>query len=500
MEEKELITKEQMIELFKETLAVDRVEEEDDFFVKGGNSINASLLLYKIFVFTNVSLSLMDVIEHRTPLKLAALVNTRRDKINSVSFTSNDGVFLAPYPQRHIWLSEKMDSAGANYIVTFKIPIKSEKKIDYKKIERSVFDTFENNTVYTVNIKLDKNEIKAFKSKMGIVIVNVLDEEFFSDDEVEEIVKKTILNIEDGIKGKVIIKLNEILFLLHHIVVDQASIPLLWNEIIERYYDIHNESCFNYFSCFERNDELSEHYAEGLKFWKKEYEDFSFSSPKVNGYSDKEYDRHSILLPKKEIDGVTEKSKIAYLLLLFYLSLQECNLQNSDEFVIGIPYTNRTNAIQAGTQGFFVNMMPARLKLIGMSFEAQIKYLLDYLEKMSMYQDIPYEDIINGISFNDYKEKKEFLRFAFVYQSEMSLRSFDEGESIKMKEYHLGIPMFDMTIYINDTENFYEVMLETNNMINNETINFFLERFTSLYNNLSETQNLMLVDETINSI
>lgn len=500
MEEKELITKEQMMELFKETLAVDRVEEEDDFFVKGGNSINAALLLYKIFVFTNVSLSFMDVIEHRTPLKLAALVNTRRDKINSVSFTSNDGVFLAPYPQRHIWLSEKMDSAGANYIVTFKIPIKSEKKIDYKKIEKSIFDTFENNTVYTVNIKLDKNEIKAFKSKMGIVIVNVLDEEFFSDDEVEEIVKKTILNIEDGIKGKVIIKLNEILFLLHHIVVDQASIPLLWNEIIERYYDIHNASCFNYFSCFERNDELSEHYAEGLKFWKKEYEDFSCSSPKVNGYSDKEYDRHSILLPKKEIDGVTEKSKIAYLLLLFYLSLQECNLQNSDEFVIGIPYTNRTNAIQAGTQGFFVNMMPARLKLIGMSFEAQIKYLLDYLEKMSMYQDIPYEDIINGISFNDYKEKKEFLRFAFVYQSEMSLRSFDEGESIKMKEYHLGIPMFDMTIYINDTENFYEVMLETNNMINNETINFFFERFTSLYNNLSETQNLMLVDETINSI
>lgn len=202
MEEKELITKEQMMELFKETLAVDRVEEEDDFFVKGGNSINAALLLYKIFVFTNVSLSLMDVIEHRTPLKLAALVNTRRDKINSVSFTSNDGVFLAPYPQRHIWLSEKMDSAGANYIVTFKIPIKSEKEIDYKKIEKSIFDTFENNTVYTVNIKLDKNEIKAFKSKMGIVIVNVLDEEFFSDDEVEEIVKKTILNIEDGIKGK----------------------------------------------------------------------------------------------------------------------------------------------------------------------------------------------------------------------------------------------------------------------------------------------------------
>lgn len=35
MEEKELITKEQMMELFKETLAVDRVEEEDDFFVKG---------------------------------------------------------------------------------------------------------------------------------------------------------------------------------------------------------------------------------------------------------------------------------------------------------------------------------------------------------------------------------------------------------------------------------------------------------------------------------
>ena len=29
------------------------------------------------------------------------------------------------------------------------------------------------------------------------------------------------------------------------------------------------------------------------------------------------------------------------------------------------------------------------------------------------------------------KEKKEFLRFAFVYQSEMSLRSFDEGESNK---------------------------------------------------------------------
>ena len=57
-----------------------------------------------------------------------------------------------------------------------------------------------------------------------------------------------------------------------------------------------------------------------------------------------------------------------------------------------------------------------------------------------------------------------------------------------------------MTIYINDTENFYEVMLETNNMINNETINFFFERFTSLYNNLSETQNWMLVDETINSI
>ena len=136
------------------------------------------------------------------------------------------------------------------------------------------------------------------------------------------------------------------------------------------------------------------------------------------------------------------------------------------------------------------------VKLKFFSITEEISELSNNLDYFIKYN----KDIINGISFNDYKEKKEFLRFAFVYQSEMSLRSFDEGESIKMKEYHLGIPMFDMTIYINDTENFYEVMLETNNMINNETINFFFERFTSLYNNLSETQNLMLVDETINSI
>ena len=333
-----------------------------------------------------------------------------------------------------------------------------------------VITRLEGNVIMSEGLVLQDVDVWYDSTKIHTTPHNNMTELYFEDNDIEGIIEK----LESG--------------------------KYVVSYVIERYYDIHNASCFNYFSCFERNDELSEHYAEGLKFWKKEYEDFSFSSPKVNGYSDKEYDRHSILLPKKEIDGVTEKSKIAYLLLLFYLSLQECNLQNSDEFVIGIPYTNRTNAIQAGTQGFFVNMMPARLKLIGMSFEAQIKYLLDYLEKMSMYQDIPYEDIINGISFNDYKEKKEFLRFAFVYQSEMSLRSFDEGESIKMKEYHLGIPMFDMTIYINDTENFYEVMLETNNMINNETINFFFERFTSLYNNLSETQNLMLVDETINSI
>lgn len=484
MTRNELITKEQMIALFVETLAIDKIEENDDFFELGGNSINAALLLYKIFKVTNISLSLVDVIENRTPLNIYNLVNAQKATKTSFDYTLDDSIFCVPYPQRHIWLAEKMDDMGANYIVTFKISLKSKEKISYNKLKKSIFETFENNTVYRIKIKLADDKLIAFKSANCITIIDETPDNSFLDSEVEEIVKKTTLNIEEGINGKVIIKSDEILFLLHHAVVDQASIPLFWNEVIERYYNTYSSRCINYYSCFENNI-VSKHYLEGLDFWKNEFKDFHLAQIKMNECPVNVGIRRTINLEKNKTARLSEKHVIAFFLLLFYLSLQECDLQSSDEFIVGIPYTNRTNAIQAATQGFFVNMIPTRLKLGNMNFESQIEYVLKYLEKISKFQDISYEDIINGIKFNDYKEKKDFLRYAFVYQSEMKLRGFTEDESLRMKEYHIGVPMFDITIYINNTDTFYEVMLETNKILNEKDIDTFFVRFTNLYDILS---------------
>ena len=67
----------------------------------------------------------------------------------------------------------------------------------------------------------------------------------------------------------------------------------------------------------------------------------------------------------------------------------------------------------------------------------------------------------------------------------MKLRGFTEDESLRMKEYHIGVPMFDITIYINNTDTFYEVMLETNKILNEKDIDTFFVRFTNLYDILS---------------
>lgn len=287
-------------------------------------------------------------------------------------------------PQRSIWNTELFfNGSNINNICG---TINLYKPLDFNILKKALKLIIEKNNNFHTKFTIEDGSIfQHYEDKINynIDIIEVKDE-----DELHKLEQTTMAHIFDILNSDLfnitIFKYPDstggVIVNIHHIISDSWTLGLIAKEIVSNYCSLCNNtpiesqkpSYIDYIE-FEKDYINSSKYLKDKQFWKDYLKDcpnsITIPSTKENSTNDfsPEGIRKIFKLENKYIKKINEfccNYKIS--LFNFFMSIYSIyigKINNVDDFILGTPILNRTNAAQKNTMGMFINTIPFRVNI-----------------------------------------------------------------------------------------------------------------------------------------
>ncbi len=246
-------TENRLIKIWQETLRVDEIDRDDDFFSLGGNSLLAMQLVERTQHAFQVSLDLHTAFKNPTVANIARLIDAAdpADQINAVIPTAaSDQPKVLSNSQFMLWMIEQFDQG-----IAFNVPVQLQiaGPLDIEGMEQALTSIADRHQILrSAIIPNDGNPVHQVLANRPVKL-DVVD---ISDLEVEQQPIETMrlateltnqpFDLEQGFLIRYrLIRLNQtshvLVIAMHHLVSDGWSFGLLVNELVE-FYEAGQES------------------------------------------------------------------------------------------------------------------------------------------------------------------------------------------------------------------------------------------------------------------
>lgn len=388
---------------------------------------------------------------------------------------------------------------------------------------------------------VDKHEIlrtliKQNESGIGYQEINSLQEKkleikklrLVSEEEVKEQMEKDanhIYNLSEEYPIKVGIyridnKKNKayLSIVIHHIAFDGWSVEIFLKEL-KKYYKyyaskeigVKNQEekieapkiQYKDFALWQKNLFQGERLKNEISYWKEKLNGYeTLKLPTDRARPNKiDYTGKRIFFEINEEDSLKlrmfsrELGVSLYSLLLAGYCLMLGAYSGQDDIVIGTPVSNRHYKCIEDVIGLFVNTLVLRVKLRNKDLVIDyIKYVADEVIKTQLYQNIPFEKIVEEIQEEKDVNKNPIFQTIFALESSSNIgdkdSSLDEFESIICGYYTqeiYNISKFDLSTYINDGNKKLTGNIEyAVSLFDENTIRRFIDTYIEILKYLSD--------------
>ncbi|MDX9882075.1 MAG: amino acid adenylation domain-containing protein [Prolixibacteraceae bacterium] len=105
-----------LCEIWKELLAVEQLDTNDNFFKLGGHSLIAIRLVSRIHREFNIEVTIWEVFRHATVASLAKLLKTKNPSLfNPIEKAEENDYYPLSHAQRRMWMLSKLEGQSAMY-------------------------------------------------------------------------------------------------------------------------------------------------------------------------------------------------------------------------------------------------------------------------------------------------------------------------------------------------------------------------------------------------
>lgn len=273
------------------------------------------------------------------------------------------------------------------------------------------------------------------------------------------LIKLGLLRLEDD--------LWHLFFCIHHIISDASSIDLLMKEwswlygkLLQKQAPEHPTDPYQYTDFILWQQQLLEQggIQPQLEYWKQELSGApsflrlpaDFKRPDATTFEGGEAIR---FLPG-ELSGDLEmharQAGISMSTLMFsgFAALLQ-QYSGQDDFVIGVPVANRTQKATEKMQGFFINMLPIRIRAghtdpLGGLTEQIHQRMIEALSN----QDAPFDLILQQVKIQRIPGINPLFQVMFNFQNAYDGRFGLQGLEVTPLGYHNEVAQFDLTLFI----------------------------------------------------
>lgn len=471
----------QIAHIWENLLSLKKVGIRDNFFFFGGNSILAYKLVSIIRSNIGVSIRISDIFLYPTIEELSMYISTIRKDDDEYIITPleeiNTPIRLSTQ-QQSLWFLDQL-YGSLPYHIGALIPIKGD--ISIPRLKKAF------------QLLIQKHRIlrTIISEEQGVAFQSFISGENWQLQHIHHPTSTLLLSLlqmpfdlkrDYMLRAHIVYECDRpvsLFVIIHHIATDGWSVSLLIEELNNIYiqlketgtYSIENHSIqYRDYAYWQTNRKDQKSIESEILFWKDYLQDvpilqlpYDYIKLPIYDNNGRQYrftidQKLNLQLSKFAEDNHTTLYTIllsAYGLLMQYYSGQ-------NDICIGTPVANRIPSSVDQTMGYFVNMLPVRIKIDGNPiYEEYVHQIREMLPQVFQYQDLPLETIISHVIKDRYAGHNPLFQSVFILQDAVNQNSnFFPIDGGQIEWLHNGKSKFDIQLEVIPTNGYLNVAIE----------------------------------------
>ncbi len=459
-----------------DVLGAPRVGAHDNFFQLGGDSLAAVRMVGRIAdAFGQVSP--YAVFDAPTLAEFAEEVTgARGDGRPRLGRSGRTEAPLAPL-QRGLWFLDQWDPGSATYNVPWVYRFDGTVDAD---LLRAALNTVvaRHESLRTVFVLADEGPRQEVRASVDVPFT-VTDA---ADGELEELITATArlpLDLEHGplLRARVLRSPDgrtTLVLVVHHIVWDEASRPVLEHELKEAYEALRAgrphrlpEPTTQYadYAAGEHHPSTARAVEAQLDYWEQQLKNVPQSEalptdhprPEVQAFRGA---HHAFTVPEPVARAVRELARgedaTPYMVLLAALATTLHRRSGEPELVIGSPVNVRGRAELRDLIGYFVNLLPLRLRIDpDASFTDLVRQTRDAARGAYRNQEAPFDAIVDRVVADPPPDRNPLCQVVLEMHGTDEEPLLVDGVPVTRELHMHGVSRFDLSISVDDRSTGY---------------------------------------------
>ncbi|MFN6571992.1 non-ribosomal peptide synthetase [Dendronalium sp. ChiSLP03b] len=497
------------------SIAVDDVNLQEPLSTLGLDSLKVFELKNRIEVDLEVEVSVADFFEGMSGRSLVTklLAQMTTDALPSLSFIQQDkntSHYPLSFSQQGLWFINQLTPDTPTYNIPIVINFKGcinftalqdslNQIIRRHEVLRTSFTVVDGQPVQVVNeavpLTLMVEDLRSLSENERIQEAQRLATEFAQqpfDLSAQSLLRSKIFQLND---------INyQLLVTLHHIIADGWSISILIKEITALYEAFSTAKLsplpelpiqYRDFVNWQRKWLDGERTQSLLSYWKQKLQDelpvlnLPTDRPRspvqtFNGTQAKLVLSQTLTKALKKLSHQEGVTLFMTLLAAFKTLLYRYTGQT--DILVGSPIANRNRAEIESLIGFFVNVLVLRTDLSGdLSFQELLARVKSTALEAYVHQDLPFEKLVEELQPNRDLSYNPLFQVMFVLQNVPKPNLNLTDVSITYEESYNGTSKFDLTLFMEDSEQGLVATCEYNtNLFNADTVTRMLGHLQTL--------------------
>jgi tyrocidine synthetase-3 len=510
-----------IVQLWREVLDLEKgnpIGIDDNFFLLGGHSLKATILISKFHREFDVKFPLGEIFRTPTVRGMSGYINRAiPDHYISINPEEKREYYPLSSSQKRLYFLWKIEEEG----ITYNVPqvVFLEGAVNQNKMELVFKKLIARHDVFKTSFELiQEKPAQRIRDRVPFFI-QIIDyqDELFKNRDLNELIQSMIrpFNLTQApLLRAGLIKTEKDRFVLwmdmHHIVTDAVSMTVFVNEFMTLYSEkelLPIKIQYKDFTLHQGRRDFQEELKNQEAYWLHTFKDeiqvlnlpLDFPRPAIQRFEGDRItfnleDEESLEL--REIAYKTESTHFMLFLGVFNVFL--ARLTGEEEIVIGTPVLGRKHEQLENMIGMFVNTLPLR------NYPTGEKVLKDFLEEVKdnsiaafENQEYPFEDLVEKVSvYRDPGRNPIFdVMYVFEHPTDLELKMPDLLAKPGFPD--LQISKFDLTLKVVDIKESFTFTFEySTHLFSKETIEGFVKYFKKILSllTLDLTQQLMEIE------
>ncbi len=465
--------------IWQELLQVEQVGRTDNFFELGGHSLLATRLVSQIERQMNKQLTLKAVFEAPTLMGQAReLKESVASQLPKLTRANRSKTMPLSYAQQRLWIVDQLEGVGTAYNMPVLLKISGELQVT--ALERAIALLIKRHEILrTTYIERNDEPVQIIgegeEFNLTIHDITELDEQA-----QQRALIAAEVNTEFDLASSLMLKASLIKqgknsFILtlvtHHIASDDWSMQVMANDLIQLYSALSqgrtadaSELTVQYadFAVWQKQCLQGAYLSRTKAFWR----DYMYGAPQVLDLpldfarvntQEREGGKVELLIDKRltqELNELATQHQVSlFMLLLASFNLTLHRTRGLKDIVLGTDLAGRTDSQLERLIGFFINVLPVRIKLDGaISFSELLRQVKVNTLAVFDNQHMPFDLLVDTLKPERNKHYQPIVQSLFVMQNVQKAKVEVPGLEISSLQENESESKFEMATFVSEQD------------------------------------------------